>query len=96
MRLFVYYTVDRDRRRDVVERLAALGRTLGTQAPRVMRRDDEAASIDTWLECYDDVDAPFEATLAALVERDGLAALTGPRHVERFVDVAGDVAMEST
>ncbi len=86
-RLFVYYTVPDERRDDVAARLRAVHAALGVAA-RVMRRRGDAS--DTWLEFYDGVDDAFEGALDALVERHGLAALTGPRRAERFVDVSLD------
>jgi hypothetical protein len=89
MHLYVYYDVSRD----AADRARACVRTLHdelrAQRPRLMRRADAtAAGAETWMEIYEDVDAAFEASLAAAVARIGLGAWTGPRHCERFVDLA--------
>ncbi len=83
MHLYVYYDVPDASASAVRERLSALQAELGVVHPRLRRRADRGT---TWMEVYEDVAPDFEERLAAAVARHGLAALTGPRHVERFVD----------
>jgi hypothetical protein len=82
--LFVYYDVPPDAAQTVCARVIALHAELQPRRARLMKRVDGGT---TWMEIYEEVDAAFEATLAAAVARLDIATLTGPRHVERFEDV---------
>jgi hypothetical protein len=89
MHLYVYYDVSRDAADQARTCVRTLHDELLPRRPRLMRRADEgAAGAETWMEVYEDVDAAFEASLAAAVARIGLDAWTGPRHCERFADLA--------
>ena len=56
---------------------------------RLQRRADSSTDArQIWMELYPDAPAGFEARLASAVESSGLASRTGPRHVERFEDIA--------
>ncbi|MGB7542886.1 MAG: DUF4936 family protein [Burkholderiales bacterium] len=77
---YVYYKVPGENaeraRAAVAEIQRELRSSTGSSGRLLRRRDDEA----TWMEIYEDVADPaqFEATLAALVERHGLAQLLLP------------------
>lgn len=87
MHLYVYYEVAPDQAARVLERVHALQAELGVVNARVLRRAEARGPVATWMEIYEDVPGDFEQRLAAAVERHGYAALTGVRHVERFVDL---------
>lgn len=88
MHLYVYYQVARSS----VDPASAVVRAFQQRlapwtVPALLCRTDEPADRDpTWMEVYPDVDAAFEARLAAVVDDSGLERLlSGPRRVERFV-----------
>ena len=89
MHLYVYYDVPHAEAPNVVERVRAMQSTLehDRSKVRLMRRTEPGAASATWMEIYENVAEGFEDRLAASVERHGLGALTGPRHVERFTDI---------
>jgi len=74
---YVYYKVPRENTGPARAAVGALQQSLesvlGIGGRLLRRRDDET----TWMEVYEDVADPqrFEAQLAELVERHGLAAL---------------------
>jgi hypothetical protein len=82
--LYVYYDVPEGAASEVRRRLEALRDLLRPHEVRLMRRVDGGT---TWMEIHESVDPGFEETLAAVVDRLGIAALTGPRHIERFVEL---------
>jgi hypothetical protein len=77
---YIYYRVPKEngaRARTAVSALQReLGEVTGIDGRLLRRRDDET----TWMEIYENVPdgARFEAALAALVERHGIAALLSP------------------
>jgi hypothetical protein len=85
--LYIYYDVRLDAAEAVLGRIRAMQSELRVPSARLMRRPEARAGAQTWMESYDDVDADFEARLSAAVERHGIAALTGPRHIERFEEL---------
>jgi hypothetical protein len=84
--LYVYYEVTPDRAAMALERVRSMQLELAMANARVVQRDEEDRRVATWMEIYEDVPDDFEGRLAAAVERHGYAALTGARHVERFMD----------
>ncbi len=89
MNLYVYYDVGGLDFALLAGRVRAMQATLGLEShtPKLLRRAEGEAASQTWMEIYEGVAADFEGRLAAGVEAHGIAALTGPRHVERFVDL---------
>ena len=87
MHLYVYYDVPPEQAGAVLARVRAMQAELVGPPGRLFRRDPVAADRATWMEIYEDVAPDFEGRLAACADRHGLIALTGPRHVERFVDL---------
>ena len=77
---YIYYRVPAENAKRARAAVNALQRELsditGTGGRLLRRRDDET----TWMEIYESVPdgARFEAELAELVERHGLAALLAP------------------
>jgi len=77
---YIYYRVPAENAKRARAAVSALQRELsditGTGGRLLRRRDDES----TWMEIYESVPdgARFEAELAELVERHGLAALLAP------------------
>ena len=77
---YIYYRVPAENAKRARAAVSALQRELsditGTGGRLLRRRDDET----TWMEIYESVPdgARFEAELAELVERHGLAALLAP------------------
>lgn len=90
MDLFVYYTVRDEAVEPVLARVRAMQAALAGDGrhPRLMRREPSAGETQTWMEIYPDATIDFEARLAAFVTEHHLATLAGPRHVERFADLA--------
>ena len=86
MHLYVYYDVPHDKADAVLARVRAMQAELDGAPGRLMRRDPTTADGETWMEIYENVASDFERQLAAATDRHGLVALTGPRHVERFVE----------
>ncbi len=90
MHLYIYYDVPHAGLGRTSERVRAMQRALGSDATamRLLRRADSGTASETWMEIYEDVTPGFEARLAAAAEAHELALVAGPRHVERFVDIA--------
>ncbi len=88
MDLYVYYRVRDEDAERLLPRVRALQATLAAAhgvAPQLKRRPASADGVQTWMEVYPAVTAPFQQALAqaaAPLE----PALAGPRHTEVFQD----------
>ena len=89
MDLYIYYDVRQADASTLVDRVRAMQSTLGAACPRIrlLRRFDRQTPTETWMEVYEGVPPGFDVRLDSAIAAHGLAAWTGPRHVERFVDI---------
>ncbi len=87
MNVYVYYDVPPASTEVTAQRVRAMQATLGDMATRIdlLRRPEAKPDAQTWMEVYEDVTTDFEQRLVEAVAAHGLAALCGPRHIERFV-----------
>ena len=86
MHLYVYYQASSAASDDVRRRVREMQAELGLPHARLLRRVRVPGQGDTWMEVYEHVPDTFESRLDEAAVRHGLAASTGPRHVERFED----------
>ncbi|OON63077.1 DUF4936 domain-containing protein [Massilia sp. KIM] len=90
--LYVYYKV----RDEDAARLAPLVRSMqqglaadGGATFQLKRRPEAKDGLQTWMEVYPGVDAPFAAALERACEAAGLHGLiAGPRRAEVFTELA--------
>ena len=87
MHLFVYYDVPWVAVATARVRVLTMQAEVHGPAARLMTRTERRADGETWMEIYADAPDDLESRLAIAVDRHGIAALTGARHVERFEDV---------
>ena len=96
MDFFVYYRVRVCDVANLLPRVSALLTQAGAlfgMPRKLMRRPDDDDGIQTWMETYADVPPGFDEWLTSAPERHGVLHYTsGPRHVERFVQVSLDDA----
>ncbi len=87
MNVYVYYDVPLAAIEGVSARVRAMQSAMTGTATRtgLLRRPEAKADAQTWMEIYEDVATDFDTRLRDAVEVHGLAALCGPRHVERFI-----------
>jgi hypothetical protein len=83
--LYVYYEVPVTATAAVRTRVASVFAEVAPAAQLLKRTDAKPDGRETWMEIHERVDAAFEQRLDEAVARFGVTALTGPRHVERFV-----------
>jgi hypothetical protein len=90
--LYVYYKVAADHSERLQQSALAMQKRLkeehGVQAA-LKRRPDAQGGLVTWMEIYRLAPHDFESILEQAVSAAELASLIdGPRHIERFLDVA--------
>ncbi len=87
MNVYVYYDVPLAGTKATAARVRAMQATMTDVATRsgLLRRPEIKADAQTWMEIYENVAPDFEARLGDAVAAHGLAAMSGPRHVERFI-----------
>jgi hypothetical protein len=86
--LFVYYRVAPEHQSRARQCVFDMQRQVATDChgvkPRLMHRENQEGSGETWLEIYEPVTADVEALLERLVKSTGLLDLIGARAIERF------------
>ncbi|MGA2550831.1 MAG: DUF4936 family protein [Burkholderiaceae bacterium] len=90
--LYIYYRVRADQHAAALACVRRIGEQLlastGQKSRLLWRPKPEPADVETWMEVYENVSADTVRRLEELVEAEQLnALLSGPRHVECFVEL---------